>query len=213
VLAHVLEVTLRLAAPLLPFVTEAAWRPLTGATGGRASLMVAPWPTVAGRPDPAARADFAVIQGLVREVNRFRSQLRIAPSVRLDLAVAVEGDARAVVAAHAGLIRSLAGLGTLAVVTAVADAPGTSTIVFPDGRAQVRLEGVIDVAAEVARLARERDRALFEAARLDERLANESFVTRAPTEVVAKEQAKRDDAVRVAAELAAQLVALGGSVA
>jgi valyl-tRNA synthetase len=210
VLAHVLELTLRLAAPLLPFVTEAAWRPLTGSAGGRDSLMVATWPASAGRVDADARTRFAVVQGLVREVHRFRSQLRIAPSVRLELDVEpADPVAREVLAAHAGLVRSLAGLGRIDVVDHLEEREGSSSIVFPTGRARVPLAGVIDLEAEAARVASERDRALADVARLDAKLANQGFVSRAPAEVVAKEREKREAAERVVEELTARLVSFG----
>jgi valyl-tRNA synthetase len=211
VLSHVLEVTLRMASPLLPFVSEATWRALTGASGGRDSLMVAAWPDRAGRADPRARADFAVVQGLVREVHRFRSQLRIPPSVRFTLTATAMEPARAVLVEHAGLVVALAGLGTLEVVDVLDEAPGTSSIVFPAGRAQVVLAGVIDVEAEVARLGAERERALADVARIDAKLGNEAFVARAPADVVAKERAKREDALRVAEELSLQAAALGAA--
>jgi valyl-tRNA synthetase len=210
VLAHVLEITLRVAAPLLPFVTESAWRALTGSLGGPASLMVAPWPTQAGRRDADAGAAFDQVRGLVREVHRFRSQLRIAPSVRFTLSVEAAGPAREVLIAQAGLVRSLAGLGSLEVVDSVTERPGTSTIVFPDGRAQVVLAGVIDIEAELLRLAQERDRVLADVVRIDAKLANADFVARAPADVVAKERSRREDALRIAAELEAQTASLGG---
>jgi valyl-tRNA synthetase len=213
VLAHVLEVALRLAAPLLPFVTETAWRALTGSTGGRDSLMVAAWPEAAGRPDATAAGAFQVVQGLVREVHRFRSQLRIPPSKRFPLRVAAEASARPVLEAHAGLVAALAGLASVEVVDVLDDAPGTSTIAFPAGRAQVALAGVIDLAAELDRLARERDRALTEAARVAARLDDPGFAARAPEAVVAKERAKRDEALGVAEDLAARIAALGGGPA
>jgi valyl-tRNA synthetase len=211
VLAHVLELTLRLASPLLPFVSESAWRALTGSTGGHGSLMVAPWPDRAGRTDPDAREAFEVVQGLVREVHRFRSQLRIPPSVRFVLTATAEGSARSILRAHAGLVVALAGLGTLEVLDALEETPGTSSIVFPSGRAQVVLEGVIDVEAEIARLHAERERALAEVARIDVKLGNASFVERAPEAVVAKERERREDALRSAAELASQAESLGAA--
>jgi valyl-tRNA synthetase len=211
VLAHVLELTLRLASPLLPFVTEAAWRALTGAAGGRASLMVAAWPEQAGRIDVAAREEFARVQGLVREVHRFRSQLRVAPSVRIELDVLpADAAAHATLVAHAGLVASLAGLGRLDVVDELEDLPGTSSIVFPSGRARVPLAGVIDLEAELARLAAERDRVLADVERLDAKLANAGFVERAPADVVAKERAKREAAQRAAEELTAQIATFAG---
>jgi len=213
VLAHVLEAALRLAAPLIPFVTEAAWRALTGAAGGRDSLMVATWPEAAGRPDPAAAEAFATVRGLVREVNRFRSQLRIPPSRRFPLTIGAEPGVREVLSAHADLVAALAGLSGLEVVADLVEAAGTSSIPFPGGRAQVALAGVIDVAAELDRLGRERERVLAEAARVAERLENPSFAARAPADVVARERGKHEEALRVAAELAERIAALGGAAA
>jgi valyl-tRNA synthetase len=210
VLAHVLEVTLRLASPLLPFVSEAAWRALTGSAGGRDSLMVATWPTTVGRPDPDARERFSVVQGLVREVHRFRSQLRIPPSVRLELDVEpADAFARDVLVAHADLVASLAGLGRLDVTDALEERPGSSSIVFAAGRARVPLEGVIDLEAETARLLAELERARADVARLDAKLSNASFVERAPADVVAKERTKQEGAERVVEELAARLASFG----
>ncbi len=210
VLAYALELTLRLASPLLPFVSEAAWRPLTGSAGGRASLMVAAWPEAAGRRDPDARERFAVVQGLVREIHRFRSQLRIAPSVRIELDVEPsDALSRAVLEEHGPLVRSLAGLGRLDVAQDLEERPGTSSIVFPGGRARVPLEGIIDLEAETARLATERERALADVARLDAKLSDTRFVARAPADVVDKERVKREAAQRVVDELTARMQAFG----
>lgn len=212
VLAHALEVTLRLASPLLPFVTEAAWRPLTGSDGGRDSLMVATWPSSAGRADPEAREHFAVVQSLVREVHRFRSQLRIAPSVRIELNVEpADALARDVLTAHADTVASLAGLGRLDVTEVLEERVGSSSIVFAHGRARVPLEGIIDIEAERARLEAERERAVADVARLDAKLGNASFVERAPAEVVEKEREKRAAAERVVEELTARLTTFAGT--
>ena len=212
VLAYALEIILRLAAPLLPFVTEAAWRPLTGSTGGISSLMVAAWPDAAGRPDPDARERFAIVQGLVREVHRFRSQLRIPPSARLELDIEPgHALAREVLVAHADLVVSLAGLGRLDVTENLEELAGTSSIVFADGRARVPLAGVIDVEAERARLAAELERAVADVARLDAKLENASFVQRAPADVVEKERTKRAAAERVVDELTTRLATFTGA--
>jgi valyl-tRNA synthetase len=173
--------------------------------------MVASWPASAGRVDPEARVEFAVVQSLVREVHRFRSQLRISPSVRLELDVEPADErSREVLTAHADTVASLAGLGRLGVAETLEERPGSSSIVFAHGRARVPLEGIIDIDAERARLEAERDRALADVARLDAKLGNASFVERAPADVVAKEREKRASAERVVEELAARLVTFVG---
>ncbi|MEX2329114.1 MAG: class I tRNA ligase family protein, partial [Nitriliruptoraceae bacterium] len=207
-LAHVLDTVLRLLHPVMPFVTEAMWRSLTGASGGGDSLMVAAWPDRDERlVDADAEARFDVLRGLVTEVNRFRSQNRIAPSARFELTL--ESDRRDLLEEEADLVTSLAGLSGLVFADTLRDAPGTSTIVFPAGRAQVALAGLIDVAAEVERLDRELDRVAQERVRIEGKLANESFVSRAPAEVVDRERARLAELDRTAGELAQQRDALG----
>ena len=215
VLAVVLDAFLRLAHPVLPFVTEALWRVLTGSGGGRESLMVADWPDAAatGRADADAERDLAIVQDLVREVHRFRSQNRIAPSARFRLTVAAEGPARDVLPAEAGLVAALAGLEGVVLTDAVSGRPGTSTIAFAGGVAEVELAGLIDVAAELERLGKERERVLADRARLEAKLADAGFASRAPEAVVAKERDRLAEVGRVLGELETRIAGLGGPAA
>ncbi|MFP4635127.1 MAG: class I tRNA ligase family protein [Nitriliruptoraceae bacterium] len=191
VLAVVLDDVLRLLHPMMPFVTEALWRALTGEQGGRASLMVADWPTGRhGLADPQAEQDFGVIMSLVTEMNRFRSQNGIPPKARFEITVA--SAQRDVLAAHPAIVSSLAGLERVRLVDALEERAGTSTVSFDGGRAQVDLAGLIDVDAELARLRKERDKAAADRERVEAKLANEAFVERAPAEVVDNERAKHE---------------------
>ncbi len=207
VLANVADRVLRLLHPVMPFVTEALWRVLTGAAGGRDSLMVADWPLPEdGQADPDSERRFGLLQGLVTEVNRFRSQNGIAPSARFELTVASgEGD---LLAEQSSLVCSLAGLSDLTVVPDLEDRHGTSTIVFPAGRAQVELAGLIDVDAELARLGKERDRLAGDLARTEGKLGNASFVARAPAEVVERERSRREELLAARAQLDERIEAL-----
>jgi valyl-tRNA synthetase len=207
VLAVVLDEVLRLLHPMMPFVTEVLWRALTGAAGGAESLMVAAWPVAReGVEDPDSERSFAVLQDLVTEVNRFRSQNGIAPRDRFELVVA--GEAGDLLATQAGLVASLAGLEGVRIVDALEERSGTSSIVFAGGQAQVDLTGLIDVQAEVARLTREVDRAEGELARVEAKLGNEGFVARAPVEIVAKERDKRDEVATTIGQLRERIAAL-----
>jgi valyl-tRNA synthetase len=207
VLARVLDDLLRLLHPVVPFVTEALWRSLTGAAGGRDSLMVAAWPTA--RPDcrdHEAEEAFAVVQELVTEIRKFRSQNDIAPSKRF--AVEVASDRRDLLAEHASLVTALAGLSALELPGELAERPGTSAIVFGHGRAQVDLTGLIDVAAETARLSKELARAEEDLAKVEGKLANDSFVERAPAEVVEQQRARRTELGGVIEQLRERIGAL-----
>jgi valyl-tRNA synthetase len=203
VLARVLDDLLRLLHPFMPFVTEALWRALTGAHGGAESLMAARWPQ--GREplvDPASEHAFGVIQDLVTELRKFRSQNSIPPSARFGIRVA--SSESALLEQHAELVTALAGLDAVELVDALEDRPGTSKVVFDVGEAQVELAGLIDVEGELARLDKELGKARAELERIDGKLANESFVAKAPAEVVDRERARRGEIERVIGELTEQ---------
>lgn len=201
VLASVLDQVLRLLHPFMPFVTETLWRALTGSPGGRDSLMVAAWPQApAPHPeDDEAVSDFGLLQGLVTEVNRFRSLNGVAPSKRFTIDVASpRGD---VIAAHAPLVAALARLEAVNVVDSLVDEPGRSRIVFSGGQAQVDLRDLIDIAAELDRLTGEIGRIDGELARVEGKLGNASFVERAPAEVVGRERERQGELQAARAEL------------
>ncbi len=203
----VLDHVLRLLHPVMPFVTETLWRELTGAAGGPDSLMVADWPVAdAAWHAPEAEADFAVLQDLVTEVNRFRSQNGIAPSKRFPLVVAASD--RALLERQGPLIASLAGLSEVQLTASLEDRPGCTTIQFGTGQAQVELAGLLDVEAELVRLGKELARAQGDLQRVDGKLANEGFTSRAPAEVVAKERDKRAQAETTISELEERIAAL-----
>jgi valyl-tRNA synthetase len=206
VLAVVLDDLLRLLAPLMPFVTETLWRALTGAAGGRNSLMVADWPAGRDRRDPAAEEAFTVIQDLVTEVRKFRSQNDVAPSVRFD--VSLRTDRRGLVEPHLPLVTSLAGLSAVTFVDAPVESPGTSRIISGAGEAFVDLAGLIDVDAEQARLAKEIDKARGDLERVEGKLANPAFVEKAPEAVVAKERGRRQELARIVEDLTEQVAQL-----
>jgi valyl-tRNA synthetase len=208
VLANVADRVLKLLHPVMPFVTEALWRALTGAAGGRDSLMVAPWPTpVPDDGDAEAERAFAVLQDLVTEVRKFRSQNNVAPSARFELTVAT-ADERPLLEEQAALVASLAGLSGLVVVDALEERPGTSTVVFGAGQAQVELAGLIDVEGELERLRKELARAEGDLRRVEGKLANAAFVQRAPAEVVERERAKGDEQRRAIDQLRERIEAL-----
>jgi valyl-tRNA synthetase len=212
VLARVLDDLLRLLHPFMPFVTEALWRALTGASGGAESLMVARWPESREQlTDRAVEHDFAVIQDLVTELRKFRSQNSIPPSARFGVTVA--SSQGPLLERHADLVTALAGLDGIDLADGLTDRPGTSKVVFGAGEAQVELAGLIDVEGELARLDKELGKARAELQRVDGKLANESFVAKAPEEVVARERARREEIERVIGELTEQherLAAVGG---
>ncbi|AEB46787.1 valine--tRNA ligase [Micromonospora maris] len=177
VLGHVLDQLLRLLHPVIPFVTEELWTALTGGE----TVMTAAWPVAdRARIDTGAEAEIATLQRVVTEVRRFRSDQGLRPTQRV--AARLDGLAGAGVAAHEPLIRSLARLDA-----AGDDFQASATLAMP-GEVSVALDtrGSIDVAAERARLTKDRAAAEKEAGQARAKLDNPAFVGKAPEPVVAK---------------------------
>jgi valyl-tRNA synthetase len=181
--AHVLGLLLRLLHPTMPFVTEELWDRF--GYGPEGSLIRAPWPAPFAVPDlEAARAELDWVVSLISAVRTVRSEMNVAPSVKA--ALALKDAAPATLARGA---RWFEAISRLARATSLAPLAGE----VPRGAAQVMvgeatvvlpLAGLIDLAAERARLQKERDRAAGEAEKVQKKLANPDFVARAKEEVV-----------------------------
>ncbi len=206
VLARVLDDLLRLLHPLVPFVTEKLWRSLTDSPGGAESLAAGEWPTPVAERDEAVEHQFAVLQDVVTELRRFRSQNDVAPSKRID--VTLVSSEQELLAPLAPLLTALAGIGELSFADSAVEDEGVSKVVFASGEAYVPLAGLIDVEAELARLDKELDNARKALAGSEGKLANESFVERAPEAVVQQERERRDEWARRISELEERSAAL-----
>jgi valyl-tRNA synthetase len=195
VLGHVLDELLKLLHPVIPFVTEELWLALTGPgsdgpdqpRGAHAapSIVIAPWPVRdKGYLDDAAETEIEGLQKVVTEVRRFRSDQGVKPGQRV--AAQLRGLAAMGLDGHQSLIRALARLDE-----GDADFTASATLTITGG-VQVGLDtrGTIDVAAERARLAKDRAVALKEQASAQAKLANADFLAKAPDQVIAKLRAR-----------------------
>ncbi|MFG2824262.1 valine--tRNA ligase [Kitasatospora sp. NPDC048365] len=195
VLGEVLDLTLRLLHPVVPFVTDTLWTTLTGAE----SLVVTEWPKDSGFRDAEAEAEIATLQQVVTEVRRFRSDQGLQPAQRVPAQLDLAGT---VLGVHEDAIRSLLRL-------TVPEAGFAATASLPVAGATVSLDlsGTIDVAAERKRLAKDLAAAEKEKAQTTAKLGNEAFLAKAPDDVVAKirtrQEAAEADIVRITAQLAA----------
>jgi valyl-tRNA synthetase len=196
VMGHVLDSLLRLLHPVIPFVTDELWSALTGET----TLVRAPWPTVdEARTDATAESQLAALRRVVTEVRRFRSDQGLKPGQ--SVAARLDGLAAVDLAQHEGSIRSLARLDP-----ATADFEATARIAVAGGvTVELDTRGTIDVAAERARLEKDRTVAAREADQCRAKLDNPAFTGNAPEAVVAK---IRDRLVAAEADLARIAAAL-----
>jgi valyl-tRNA synthetase len=187
-LLDVLETTLRLLHPFMPFITEELWQRLPRRDGE--SIVIAPFPKLSRRrADPEAEREMAPILAIVGAVRNIRSESRVPPAVELHVTVKPPAPRVAALAAAAPLIGGLSR--SRVAVDAEAVRPSHTAFAAVDGiEVLVHLAGVVDLAAERQRLARELQKTHETIQFLEQKLARPEFVERAPAEVVERERAR-----------------------
>jgi valyl-tRNA synthetase len=192
-LIRVLETTLRLLHPFMPFITEEIWQtvgPLAGKSG--ATIMLQPYPTANPEAvDKAAKADIEWLKGVIVGIRNIRGEMNIPPSKELTVLLK-NGDERDKqrLEENAPFLKKLAKLADITWLPTGDEAPLAATALVGELEVLVPMAGLIDKDAELARLAKEIDKLEKERARIAGKLGNSSFVDKAPAAVVAKEREK-----------------------
>ena len=206
-LVQVLEALLRLAHPIIPFITEEIWQrvaPLAGRAGD--TIMLAPYPQPDDYPaDDQASAEMDWVKQFVLGVRKIRSGMNIEPRKPLPVLLqngSAEDAERLQRNRH--YIESLARVESITWLEGE-EAPESATALVGDMKVLIPMAGLIDKDAELARLQKELDRKQADLERTEKKLANDSFVARAPAAVVEKERAKADSLRATLAGLREQL--------
>jgi valyl-tRNA synthetase len=187
---------LKILHPFMPFITEELWT-VTGATRD-GLLALAPWPSFDTLADDKAEAEIGWVIDLINALRSARAEMNITAQIPLVLVAGAETQARA--ARWAEFIKRLARVSEMSFA---ASAPqGAVQLVVRGEVAALPLKGVIDIAAERARLDKEMAKAEADIKRVDAKLANEKFVANAPDEIVEEEKEKREEAVARKAKIA-----------
>ena len=180
---------LKLLHPFMPFVTEELW----AVTGKHDALLAFDkWPSLQGLADDKAEAEIGWVIDLVTAIRSVRAEMNITAAIPVVL-VGASAESKARAERWAEFIKRLARVSD---ISSAATAPkGSVQLVVRGEVAALPLKGVIDLAAERARLAKEMQKADADIARVDAKLNNPNFMARAPEEVVEEEQEKREEAL------------------
>ena len=214
-LAHVLERTLRLLHPFMPFITEEVWQNLLARLprqdGLPESIMIAPYPTAdSPRQDRQAEEEIALVMQAIRAVRNARAQLHIPANMYLPATVEADG-LQSTIQEEVEVIRALSRVDPLHVVGGGTQTEGQAqgiTLVVNPLVVRLLLEGIVDLPAEAQRLREELDGCLKNLTRVETLVSNPDFRSKARAEVVQKEEdrlAELKDQVQRLEEILGQL--------
>ncbi|WP_398497314.1 valine--tRNA ligase [Variovorax sp.] len=213
-LIRTLETLLRLAHPVIPFITEELWQkvaPVAGRTGE--SVMVAAYPlSQPERIDEAAEAYVARLKALVDGCRTLRGEMKLSPALRLPLyAVADDAEGAAFLREAAPVLQALAKLKDVKVFddeaswTAAAEAAPVAVV----GSARLCLYMPVDKDAERVRIRKDMERVESDIGKLEAKLSNEAFVAKAPPAVIEQDRKRLAELKATLTRLQEQLVRLG----
>jgi valyl-tRNA synthetase len=205
-LVRVLEATLRLLHPFMPFITEEIWQRLPHKGE---SIMLAPYPKISKKDrNAAAERQMAAVMDLVTAVRNIRGEMRIAPAASLTATVRAGADAADLFTANSALIESLARVRLT--VDPSATRPRSSAMAVVGGaEVYVDLTGIVDLGAERQRIEKEIAKAAERVDFLKTKLAKPDFAERAPADIVARERERLVEQQALHAKLVASLAWVG----
>ena len=210
-LLHVLESSLRMLHPLMPFITEEIWQkaaPLLGIEGP--TIMQQPFPEADDSIiDESVDREVEWIKGVIVAIRNIRGEMNISPATNINvlLTSGTEQDRKNLASNQQFLIK-LAKLESVSWLDDPQQAPPSSMQVVGEMEVLVPMAGLIDVDAEMARLGREQDKLNKEIGRLSGKLGNAKFVDNAPADVVAREKEKLSNAETTLNQLQDQVTRL-----
>ncbi len=207
-LIRVLEASLRLMHPMMPFITEEIWqrvKTLAGAAGE--TIMLARYPQVDNNKiDEQACADIAWLQQIILGIRNIRGEMNISPGKHLPVLLRNGDDSdRSRLASNQLFLMKLANIASIDWLNAGDTAPLCTTALAGNLEILIPMSDLIDKNAELARLQKEIDRLQKDSENISKKLDNEGFVAKAPADVIRKERERLADNERALEKLREQM--------
>ena len=207
VLVDILSQIMALLHPFMPYLSEEIWQALPHKG---ISLMLAEWPKqCADKIDLQAEKEMALIMDLIKAVRNIRSEVNIVPSKKVEVIMQATLEDIALMESGKVYFQTLGGLSSLEITLLRDEKPDKAMTARVGGiELYLPLAGLLDLDKERARLQKELEKAEKEIARVDNKLANQGFVAKAPANVIEKEKEKREEWLVKKAKIAERLAAL-----
>jgi len=197
VLVHVLETSLRLLHPYMPFITEELWQNLTGSLSSEwrsaDSIMIASYPeTDSERVDPEAERIVESIIEIVRSIRNARAQYNVDSSRWVEAQI-YGGGLSAAIMPYSGAIETLARARPVTILEAReigTESENSLVVVLKEAEVVIPMESMVDIEAEKKRLEKEIEQSAAEVTRLEKMLKDKNFLGKAPAAVIEKERQK-----------------------
>ena len=204
ILAYVLDNTMRLLHPFMPFITEEIWQNLPHEGE---SITVAAWPEVdSSLTDDAAAEEMKLLVDIIRAVRNIRAEVNTPMSKQIKLMLkAKDEETLAVLKKNAAYIERFCNPESLELSTDASAPEKAMTAVVTGVELFLPLAGLINIDEEIARLEKELDKWTKEVSRVQGKLSNERFVSKAPQKVVDEEKAKEQDYLEKQATVKARI--------
>lgn len=209
VLLHCLETAMRFVHPVMPFISESIWQTVAPLIGQKTtdSIMLASFP----KPnqtliDAQAQNDMAWLQELIGAIRNIRGEMKLGNAIRLPVLLQnVSDDERQSLQRIDNQFKALAKVNSLQIIAHDDTAPLSSSSMVGQVKVLVPMKGLIDPAAELARLAKVKEKLAQQADVIAKKLANDSFVAKAPPAVVEAERVKLAEMKRQLTEVDKQV--------
>ncbi len=191
VLVTVLKDILKLLHPFIPFITEEIWQHIPGTEG---AIIVADWPkTKANRTNEVSEEKMEALMTAIRNIRNVRAEMDVVPSRKARLHVLAETEIATIFGENPEYLQALASCSDVIIETDRHSIPEDAvSVVINRGELFLPLADLIDFSKEIERLNKEREKLEGEVKRVEKKLANEGFVSKAPDKLIEEEKAKKE---------------------